>query len=142
MSNKLLPFVGLMIAAVAGTACSSIRVVQMGPAGGEIALFGDMEGAMEKAQKEMALTCGGPRRYQVVQQGEVVVGEVTTAQQKTRPVRGPFGSRGRVTSQRVVTQPVREWHVYYQCIDSAQSGVAAAPVGESAATTHQLRFQL
>ena len=140
MSNKLLPFVGLVVLAIIGTACGRIRVVQMGPAGGEIALFWDMGAALEKAQEEMALTCGGPRSYQIVQQGEVVVGEVTTAQQQSPPVRGPFGGRSRITRQQVVTQPVREWHVYYQCISDVGAGPAGVPaVG---AATHQLRFRM
>ncbi len=135
MSNKFLPLLGLVVAAVSAMGCSSIRVVQMSREGGEIALFGDMEGAMESAREEMAYTCGGPQNYEIVRQGEVVVGEVTTVQERSQPVRGPFGRRGRVRQQQVVTQPAREWHVFYRCV-----GPAAPPA--QAASMHELRFTL
>jgi hypothetical protein len=51
-------------------ACSSIRVVTATKTGGELALIGDREDAMEKARAEMAKTCGGATSYEIVEEAE------------------------------------------------------------------------
>ena len=94
--------------------CSSVRVVRVTQDGGEIALLGSREGAMKKARQEMAMQCGGNDKYQIVEQGEVVVGEVTQSRTRARTRRGRRGTRG-YASSRTVTRDRTEWRVIFEC---------------------------
>src|SRR5262245_52877123 len=78
MRQNLLAALMVGAAATLLVGCGAIRVVRVNKSGGEIALLGSRETAMEKAQVEMSNTCGGPGTYEILEQGEVPVGEVST----------------------------------------------------------------
>jgi hypothetical protein len=99
--------------------CSSIRVVRASPQGGEIALNGNREDAMEKARVEMQRTCGGP--YTIIEEGEVVVGQQTQEQQTTEAGRTWTGRPATRTTGTSTTRDLSEWRVKYAC------GAAAPP---------------
>lgn len=116
--------VGTMVLA----GCSGIRVVKANKAGGEIALIGNREDAMEKARLEMARTCGGPQNYEVMEEGETVVGQTTqtsgsqqTESGQTWSGRPATRTTGNSTQE---TRDATEWRVKYSCKGAA---VAAAP---------------
>jgi len=100
---------------IALTACSGIRVVRASKAGGEIALIGDREGAMDKARDEMARVCGGPNAYEVVEEGEAVVGEVTDTRGSASQGTGVFGQPTTYGSAHSETTQKTEWRVKYAC---------------------------
>ncbi len=107
------------VGAALAVGCSGIRVVRESKYGGEIALFGSREDAMVKARQEMAATCGGPQNYEVVEEGEVVVGTVSTTHEQQQTEHGrTFHGRPAVrtnTVQTTDTQDKTEWRVKYQC---------------------------
>jgi len=85
-------------AALAGCA-AGFHVVSETKTGGELALEGSRESAMEKARVEMSRVCGGDKSYDVVEEGEVGYGGA--------PV--PAG-----------TDP-HEWRVHYACKSAEKS---------------------
>jgi hypothetical protein len=107
----------LLVATVGalGAGCSAIRVVKLTQEGGEIALLGDRDDAMEKAEREMARQCGGPGSFEVVEQGEVVVGQVTQTQGSTSTQKGKHGSSTGYSSGTATTTDQTEWRVLFQC---------------------------
>lgn len=106
MKNKI----GLLaIGAVLLAACGSARVVQRTQYGGVVALEGDRGKAMEGAHREMAAHCG-QGNYQIVQEGEEVVGQVTEYGEAT-----DYDRRGEVTHGASETTNKTEWRVHYQC---------------------------
>jgi hypothetical protein len=124
MMKNLMSIVVLGAAATALWGCSGIRVVKASKSGGEIALIGDREGAMEKAREEMARTCGGPNNYEVIEEGEAVIGEVTSGEAHRNLLGGVSG-----TSE---TTQKTEWRVKYACKGAAP---AAPPANDAPATT-------
>ncbi|CAN5576387.1 hypothetical protein BH09MYX1_BH09MYX1_60420 [soil metagenome] len=104
--------------------CSGIRVVRASPQGGEIALQGNREDAMEKARAEMARTCGGPQNYQIVEEGETVVGEQTSGNSTTQQGQTWTGRPASRTTTNQTTRDVTEWRVKYAC-----GGAAPPPAG-------------
>lgn len=92
--------------------CSGIRVVQKTQTGGTVALQGSEGGAREKADEYMRGQC--PAGYEVVEEGEAVVGSITSAQ-TNRTLIGP------VTTAR--TSDTREWRITYKCNGSRNVGL-------------------
>lgn len=90
---------------VALTGCSGIRVVQRSQTGGVVALQGAESGAREKAGEYMSREC--PRGYEIVEEGEAVIGQTTHAD--TRPGL-LFGSHTTARSE-----DRREWRITYHC---------------------------
>ncbi len=83
-------------------ACASIRVVSATKQGGEIALLGSRESAMDKARDEMAHTCGGANAYEIVEEGEVgFQADASNADPK-------------------------EWHIHYECKSATASDASAS----------------
>src|SRR5689334_8984588 len=118
----------LGVACVLGVAgCSGIRVVKASKSGGEIALIGDREAAMEKARVEMERTCGGPQAYEVVEEGEAVVGEVSDSRGQATGGHTIFGDPAVRTSQHTETTQKTEWRVKYACKGAAQPPPAGNP---------------
>lgn len=97
--------------------CSGIRVVQKTQTGGTVALQGAEGGAREKADEYMRSQC--PAGYEVVEEGEAVVGSITSAQ-TNRTIIGP------VTTAR--TTDTREWRITYKCKGSANAGLQTIAV--------------
>lgn len=100
-------------------ACGSARVIQRNQSGGVIELAGDRGKAMEQAHQEMAGHCG-PNNYQIVQEGEEVIGTDTVVREDsasdTRSSRS--GRRSSTDSSTVATQSTRQataWRLHYQC---------------------------
>ena len=84
----------LLLFLVLAAGCSAgIRVVTASKNGGEIALTGGRESAMEKAREEMARACGGVNAYEITEEGEA-----SSFEKPTQPVNDP-----------------KEWRVRYQC---------------------------
>ena len=120
--------------------CSAIRVVHASKAGGEIALIGDREQAMEKARLEMANTCGGPQTYDIVEEGETVIGTHTTESQQTEAGHSWTGAPATRTTGSQDTVQKTEWRVKYACKGVAQPAPAGAPAPAPApAPTPQAR---
>jgi hypothetical protein len=97
----------LAFALVFATGCSGIRVVHRTSGGGIVALKGPQEGAREKAEAYMNSQCG--RGFEIVEEGEAVVGQETTA-----TTRGTF--IGPVTT--ATSTDTREWRITYKCKDA------------------------
>lgn len=139
MKKNVTSFLILGAAAAALVACSGIRVVKASKAGGEIALIGDREAAMEKAKEEMARTCGGADKYEVIEEGEAVIGAVTNESgSANRNIFGGVSMHG----QSETTQKT-EWRVKYGCKGVAQpapapAGSGAPPAGTPASQIHEL----
>jgi hypothetical protein len=125
----------LLVSALGSLAigCSAVRVVKVTRDGGEIALLGDREGAMEKARAEMAAQCGGPDSYEIVEQGEVVVGQVTQSREQQNVKRGRRGSFTGFSSGTSTTTDQTEWRVLFECksgdSDTAELHTLAIPLG-------------
>jgi hypothetical protein len=131
--------IGLMVGAAATVlvGCGTIRVVRVSKGGGEIALLGLREKAMEKAQVEMANTCGGPGAYEILEQGEVPIGEVskTHASQTERPAKTLSGKNVTRTTGTSTTETAQktEWRLKYACKGAAPAEAApAAPAAPAA----------
>jgi len=96
------------VSMLALTGCGAIRVVQRTPTGGVVALEGDQDKAREKAAEYMASQC--PEGYQVVEEGETVVGQEMREESRREKV---FGVP--VKETRSETTDKREWRMKYQC---------------------------
>lgn len=111
--------------------CSGIRVVKASKAGGEIALIGNREDAMEKARLEMANTCGGPQNYEVLEEGETVVGQTTQTSGSQQTEQGHSWSGRPATrttgSSTQETRDATEWRVKYGCKGAAAPAPVPAP---------------
>lgn len=95
------------------SACGTARLVSRDQYGGIFALEGDRAKAMEDAQSQMAQLCRGP--YQIVSEGEQVVGTDTAGESKTYVnKRGQVVERGGQS-----TRDATEWRVQYQCTAEA-----------------------
>jgi len=106
------------LAAIAVAGCSSFRVVEKSQTGGVVALSGPRDDAHQKAEEFMAAQC--PLGYQIVDEGEAVIGEDT--QGVARP--SVFGGGTTATS----TTQKTEWRIKYQCKGTA------SPEGEPVVT--------
>jgi hypothetical protein len=124
-------------AAVAMTGCAGIRVVKASKSGGVIALIGDREGAMEKAREEMARTCGGPDRYEIVEEGEAVIGTVSHEEGTQTASQNIFGQPTVRSSGTTETTQKTEWRVTYSCKGAAAPADGAATPGAPAPTGPQ-----
>jgi hypothetical protein len=104
------------------TGCASARLVERTPDGGILALRGDRQKAMLKAEAEMSAQCG-PNRYTILKEGEEVIGTDTYGSSETRQTR-----RGKVVSNSgASTRDAVEWRVYYQCNGGQAVAAAAEP---------------
>jgi hypothetical protein len=121
--------VGLAIASFGVlAACGSARVISRNQSGGVIELQGDRGKAMEQANQEMSAHCG-PNNYQIVQEGEEVVGQDTVVQEDSntnnRESRsGRHSSTDSSTTQTSSTRNATAWRVHYQC-----NGAGGPPPG-------------
>ena len=109
------------------SACGTARYVSRSQYGGTIALEGDRNKAMEAANQDMAGHCGGPTTYQIVQEGEVVVGTYTTEQDDVHT----HHNGSTTTVEETTTHPTTEWRVTYQCAGApagSQSQIAPPPM--------------
>lgn len=112
--------VALLVVLLALLACGgSIRVVKASKAGGEIALIGDRQSAMDKARAEMDRVCGGP--WDIQEEGEQVIGSVTNEQGQASQGTGIFGQPVTNTSSQSETTQKTEWRVRYTCKTAEQS---------------------
>jgi hypothetical protein len=97
------------------SACGTARLVQQTQYGGVIALQGDRNKAMEDAGRMMSQHCG-PNNYQIVQQGEEVIGTDTSYDERTDQASNRSGTRAASeTSGGQSTRNATEWRVHYQC---------------------------
>ncbi len=112
--------IALLCAAVAATlGCSRIREVKVSKTGGEIALLGGREGAMEKAKAAMSANC--PEGYEIDEQGEVVVGSTTRSRGSERTRKSKSGRKSRTSARSTSsTTDKREWRVVYSCTGAAE----------------------
>jgi hypothetical protein len=99
--------------------CGTYRVVKKTPNGGEVALQGSPEKAREGAQEYMAAQC--PGGYDILEEGEAVVGSETTEQTRKGP--DVFGVPTRTTN--ASTTDKREWRIKYQCKGTTPAPAAA-----------------
>lgn len=127
---------------VACTPYGEIRVVKTTKGGGEMALLGQRELARQKAEAEMARTCGAGR-FEVLEEGETVVGQVeqSSGSQSTSNTRTFFGRPAQTTSGSSTTETTQktEWRLKYACKGDGEGkpGVAAEP-GKPSAKVHEV----
>lgn len=98
----------LALSTIGLTGCGTYRVVHRTAAGGEVALEGSEDKAREAASEYMASQC--PYGFDVIEEGEAVVGSETTASTRKEKV---FGVP--VSSTQSQTTDKREWRLKYQC---------------------------
>lgn len=116
----------LSIAVICGamlfaTACGSARVVRRTTAGGELALEGERQKAMEDAHRQMQAHCQGP--YTIVEEGESVVGTDTAhADESYVTEDGTVVNEGGTS-----TRQATEWRIKYVCGQAAPAAAPPAP---------------
>ena len=113
-------------------ACGSAKVIQRNQAGGIIELQGDRTKAMEQANTEMAAHCGGPGSWQIVQEGEEVIGQDTFVREDTseasKTSRSGRSSRtDSTTTGQTSTRNATAWRIHYACNSAA--GAPPPPPG-------------
>jgi hypothetical protein len=122
---------------LAAVACDIhwVREVRRTPAGGEVALIQQNADAQAQAQQLMATRC--PQGYDILEEGEVVVGQEvhSNTQSNTQQGRSIFGP-AQTTSQSTTasTTDKREWRIKYQCKGAAGAPPAATPAPTTAPT--------
>lgn len=99
---------------VACTPTGDIRVVKTSKTGGEMALIGVRDLARQKAEAEMARTCGA-NNFEVLEEGEAVVGQVEHSQGNAQNTRTIFGRPAVSTSSTSETTQKTEWRLKYSC---------------------------
>ena len=110
----------LAACALIAASCASAKVVHRDLQGGTLALHGHERKAYEKAHEKMAYHCNGP--YQIVEEGQVVVGEETVHVDETyEDEDGTIVHEGATQ-----TRDVTEWRVTYECIDDPPPGEGVA----------------
>jgi hypothetical protein len=115
MTKLRMTLLGTLVLALA--ACGTARLISRDQTGGVIALDGDRGKAMEQASQMMTANCNGP--YNIVSEGEQVIGTDTSQEQQTYVTKD-----GRmINSGDKSTRNATEWRVKYAC------GAAAPPVG-------------
>lgn len=113
------------VSSATGCLAGSIRVVRVGQTEGELALTGNMPSeAWQKAYAYMEGQCGVPG-YEIVEQGEQVVGQTTNESSYTSTSKN--GKRAQ-TSTYATTSDVKEWRVHYRC--KSPAGQEGSAVGE------------
>ena len=127
-AKVILTFASIVwVSALAG--CGSIRVVKKTQDGGIVALAGDQTEARKKADAYMTSQCGGGG-YEVVEEGEAVIGETNSSQaQATR-----FGT---IQTQGQSTQKT-EWRLTFRCKSSAPPANAMSESPHGARETAEL----
>ena len=108
---------------------SNARLVRRSKAGGEFALEGHREMAMQHGERLMAESCGGPGTYEIIEEGETVIGtEEVSSTTKERQKRNSFEDTS--TSSRNVV----EWRVKFACtgVEQPPPPPAAPAEGEGA----------
>ncbi|AUX40392.1 uncharacterized protein SOCE26_017930 [Sorangium cellulosum] len=79
----------------------------------------------------MATTCGGPDRFEIVEEGEAVVGEESTSSTEERREKDIFGPRKRKQLSTSTMQKT-EWRVKYECTKDEPAAAEKAPADEAA----------
>ena len=103
------------------SACGAARVVRQTQTGGEIALEGERQKAMEDAHAQMQAHCQGP--YTIVEQGEVVVGtDTVSADESYVDEDGTVVNEGGES-----TRQATEWRIKYVCGNAGPPPGPAAP---------------
>ena len=79
----------VLLALLACTTWSDVRVVSATPSGGELALVGNRDEAWQKARVEMTQACGGLDRFQVTEEYDAALVDggsaaMTTADRRIR----------------------------------------------------------
>jgi hypothetical protein len=116
--TALLVILSASASLAACTPYGEIRVVKTSKSGGEMALLGVRDLARQKAEAEMARACGA-NNFEVLEEGEAVVGQVEHAQGSTSSTNGRtiFGRPAAVTSGSSQTETTQktEWRLKYSC---------------------------
>ncbi|HEU4410761.1 MAG TPA: hypothetical protein VFS43_36250 [Polyangiaceae bacterium] len=107
----------MALATLLGACGGSFRVVRRAPAAGELALAGDPDEAREQAEDYMRRQC--PEGYDVLDEGEAVVGSRSTAYAPG------YGRRSGFVN--VTTSDIAEWRIRYRCKE-ALAPAATVPV--------------
>ncbi len=90
------------------------REVRRTAGGGEIAIHANVPDAREEANQIMVARC--PNGFDIVEEGEVVIGAVATGHESGTVTRYGNGSMGRYSGSSYQTvEDKREWRILYQC---------------------------
>ncbi|AKT40751.1 hypothetical protein [Chondromyces crocatus] len=129
--------VAASLASLFATACyiphpsASARLVRRSKAGGEFALQGHRDYAMIHGEKLMSETCGGPGTFEIVEEGEEVVGVNSSSSSSSVTSRSRRVSYEDTDS---ASRDVVEWRVKFACIGVEQPAAApAAPAEDNGA---------
>lgn len=104
-----------LLSLAAGCVHGNYRVVKTVPSAGEVALEGPQEEARQKAEGYMASRC--PSGYDIVEEGEAVVGQNSTSQTREGRTALIIPTMQTTTS----TTDKREWRIKYQCKGASPS---------------------
>jgi hypothetical protein len=112
-----------------------VREVKRTPSGGELALIHQSPDAQAQAMQTMQMRC--TQGYDVLEEGETVVGQTTNTSGQEQTSRGTtfFGAPATRTSgnSTSTTTDQREWRIKYQCkTGSAVQPAAPVPSGTGA----------
>lgn len=125
---------GAALLATFAVGCGFVREVRRTQTGGEIAIRGRTSGTEKEAADLMTARCNGA--YDIVEEGEVVVGQQTvTSSQGQGTVMQQQNRNHQVTHVNTysqgtsTTQNTTEWRILYQCKSAgpASPAPAAAP---------------
>lgn len=127
MKRGILCAAACAVGAVGTVGCGNARYIQKDVNGGVIAMSADNRWNREKAEKLMAAHVGAG--YQVVEEKEVVTGQVTTNHSDTQTELGehsviPFlPANKQITTTTTSTRDETEWHITYR-----RGGLPTTPV--------------
>lgn len=133
---RLALFFPIVLVASTLAGCGFVREVKRTPTGGEIAIRGRTSGTEKEASDLMNARC--PGGYDILEEGEVVVGQQTITQSQGQGTVTQTRS-GRITTVNTYnqgtssTQNTTEWRILYQC-KGAGPTPGAAPPAESPAS--------
>lgn len=117
--KKFFNFVGIIsVASLVSCATARMVNVEVGE-GGEIAVSPrDNQEARDKATLIMQQNCGA-KKFKIVKEGEVVVGQSTSASTHIDDGRPSYyGTRSATVNTTQHSQDVKEWHIYYKCVSA------------------------
>lgn len=138
--QALLPF-AMYAASVFACDIHYVRPVKRTPSGGELALLAQNPEAQQQASQAMQAHC--PQGYDVLEEGETVVGQQTTtrAQEQTQAGRTWTGrpAAQTTTHSTTSTHDQTEWRIRYQCKASAAPAVAPASTAAPPSSGPQAR---
>lgn len=115
-------------------ACGNAKLIRQDQSGGVLELQGERGKAMEAANNMMAGHCGGPGSWDIVQQGEEVIGTDTfvredTSEDSKTSRSGRRSSTDTTTTGQTSTREATAFRIHYRCRSAGPVPPAGDPAG-------------